>query len=316
MPALLSRSSLTLYAFALLLTACGTGNGGCASEAGIDGVYRLTTSAADLGSINAPGESPESWGTWTLVLDRRRFAITRENGHACTWAYGALSRAGQRMYWRILDAGGTPPRMANEPADRYGFRWSRYRDLLTLHAVSDAPAGYFAAKPWRRIEDAPSAGLLSRRCSPPRAALVSTGVEDVTPRSDLALGFGGDFTRTSRTTWTARGDSKELGPGRMTISGRIVFGYLSRTRVTFTLHTGAGTLGGCQIMSVIRRPHARYVWDGSGQVTAASSGLRRYLALPVGFGGVTSTHDLEHLHGGVGTFARGRASAAHPDILC
>ena len=104
-----------LAATALSLLAVGCGNTP-ERPARLDGIYRLTTSADELAGIDAPGEAAENWGTWTLVLDRGRFAFTREGGQACTWAYGALGLGQDNvMNWTVIDGGGTRLAAANQP---------------------------------------------------------------------------------------------------------------------------------------------------------------------------------------------------------
>ena len=139
-------------------------------------------------------------GAWTLVLDRGRFAITQDGGdQGCAWAYGALG-LGERnvMSWTVIDAGAVPAAVAsNQPGDRYRFGWSRYRDVLTLSEARGGAAGYFAAKPWRRIAQTPTASGLSARCPPPAGALQPTGAEHATPSRDAAIHFTGDLVRTT-----------------------------------------------------------------------------------------------------------------------
>jgi hypothetical protein len=273
----------------------------------VDGAYRVTTSAKELAAVKAPGESPENWGTWTLVLDRGRFAFTRENDQACTWAYGVSTLRRNVMSWTVVDGGGLQPESAaNEPGDRYKFKWSRFRDVLTLGPVKGAPAGYFAAKPWRRIAETPSAKYLSGRCPPPSAALQPTGAEGVTPPTGVELGVGGNLKRTSPTRWEGDVISKELGRGRLTVEGSVVFRPpKTRSRLTFEARFSKGELRGCGIVDNYRRPHGRYVWDGPGQITDTSPGYHKYLGLGMRFGGIIKIDDLNRVHGGFGTVGPG-----------
>jgi hypothetical protein len=297
------------------------GCGGAANEpAQFDGVYRATTSAAELGRIDAAGESAQNWGTWTLVLDRGRFAFTRENDQTCTWAYGALGRRKNNvMDWTVIDGGGSPGAAASQPRDSYRFRWSRYRDVLTLSPAKGGSAGYFAGKPWRRIAETPTPKPLSKRCAPPPGALEPTGAEHATPAPGATLGFSGDLVRAGPTTWVGRVRSKQLGPGRLAIEGTVVFSSpRPRTRLTFSARFSKGELRGCTINAILRRPHARYLWEGEGgQITGTSPELRKYLGLPGGIYGVTMLGRLDHMHGGFGslpTAARGPGAA--PGDIC
>jgi hypothetical protein len=302
MPAVLMRRAAFIVALASLAAGCAAASTERRQprHAAVDGVYRATTSARV-----------------TLVLAGRRFAFTREDEQGCAWAYGGLAVKGRRMEWRIVDAGGSPGAATGMATDIYAFQWSRYRDILTLTTVRGAPGPYLAAKPWRRIAGSLSVASLSRRCPPPSTALAPSGVENVTPTGST-MGFSGDFAKTGPTTWTGRGTSKELGPGRMTIEGDVALRDLTRSRLTFTLRFAAGILRGCAINTIIRRPHARYVWDGSGQITGASPRLRRYLGLSGGLGGFTMTYARDRMHGGFGSFPAGvnERPPPGPDVVC
>lgn len=310
-----------LAAVALSVVAVGCGHAP-EGPAKLDGVYRLTTSGDELARFDAPAESDENWGTWTLVLNHGRFAFTRENDRVCTWAYGALELGnGHVMAWTVIDGGGTPPgAAANQPDDSYGFRWSRYQDVLTLTAAKGRPAGYFGVKPWRRIADTPTAKYLSSRCPPPAAAIEPSGAEKRarSPAPDATIELSGDLVRTPPTTWMGSVVSKQLGPGRLSIEGGTDFSpSASRTRLTFAARFSTGELRGCSITAILRRPHGRYLWESSGgQVTGTSPALREYLGLPVGIHGVTMTRRLNHMHGGLGSppVARHEGAAETRDL--
>jgi hypothetical protein len=146
-------------------------------EAGLlDGVWRFTDTAAELQA--APGTLagdvvPENYGTWTLVLDGGRFAVTQEDSQACTWGYGTFAVKGNRMEWLFTDGGGiAPDNAANKPGEFFTYGWSLYRGVLTLSPVPGAVSpSNFMIKPWERIASTPSARFLSRRCLPPAGAL-------------------------------------------------------------------------------------------------------------------------------------------------
>lgn len=302
-------------AVALVASGCG---GGSEGPPILDGVYRATVGAKDLGAIDAPGESAANRGTWTLVLNRGRFAVIQESDEACAWAYGALALVrGNRMSWRVIDAGAVPAGAAsNHPGDDYRFSWSRYRDVLTLSAPARGTAGYFAAKPWHRIARTPVAK--STRCPPPAGALEPTGAEHAGPSPDATIHFTGDLARTGPTTWEGGGTSTTLGRGRLTIEGSVGFSPgETRNRLTFTAHFSEGELRGCAITTVIRRPHAHYLWAGDGQITAASPALREYLGLAVSLVGTTRVNDVNHMHGGFASLRPGPGTPAQaPGDLC
>jgi hypothetical protein len=138
-------------------------------------VYRVTTTVDDLRRAGAPEDEviPENYGTWIFVFDHGRFADTQENGPSCTWGYGTYAVTGAQMVWTFVDGGGLAPNNAyNRSGEVFHYRWSRYRDLLTLSAVPGeiSPAN-FRAVPLRRIGSPPSRASLSKRCPPPAAAL-------------------------------------------------------------------------------------------------------------------------------------------------
>jgi hypothetical protein len=308
-------------AVAAVLSLFAVGCGGGANEAAqLDGVYRSNTSAAELGRIDAAGESAQNWGTWTLVLDRGRFAFTRENDQACTWAYGALrKRKGNLIDWTVIDGGGSPGAAGSQPRDSYRFRWSRYRDVLTLSPAKGGSAGYFAAKPWRRIAEKPTPKPLSKRCAPPPGALEPTGAEHATPAPGATLDASVDLVRAGPATWVGRVSSKQLGPGGLTIEGTVVFSSpRPRTRLTFSARFAKGELRGCAINVILRRPHRRYLWQAdAAQITSTSPELRKYLGLAGGMYGVTMVGRPNRMHGGFeSSTTAAREPRTAPGDLC
>jgi len=139
----------------------------------LDGVWRYTDTPADLQAIGAPQGDivPENYGTFTMVVDRGRFAVTQENAQACTWSYGPFTVRGDRFEQLVTDGGGIAPTgAANKPGELFTFRWSRYRGVLTLYPVQGAVSPT-PPKPWVMISTTPSARFLSTRCPPPTGAL-------------------------------------------------------------------------------------------------------------------------------------------------
>jgi hypothetical protein len=307
-----------LAVVAVVAIGCGRSSGEAPT---LDGVYRATISAEDLAAIDAPDETTPTRGAWTLVLNRGRFAITQDGGdQGCAWAYGALGLGGRNvMSWRVIDAGAVPAAVAsNQPGDRYRFGWSRYRDVLTLSAAGGGASGYFVARPWRQIAQTPTASDLGTHCPPPTAALQPTGAEHATPSRDAVIQFTGDLVRTTPTTWEGSGTAKELGRGRMTIDGDVTFSPAqTRRRLTFALRFSRGELRGCAITTITRRPHARYLWDGQGQITTTSRALHAYLGLPVSIGGLTMTDAMSRMHGGLRSQPpEQRTSTGTPGDVC
>jgi TRAP-type C4-dicarboxylate transport system substrate-binding protein len=109
----------------------------------LDGVYRQHTTAADLRSAGTPeGDvNPGSYGTLQTVLDRGRFTQTQS---ASGIASGTYTVAGNTLTMRYPNG------------ELFTFRWSLYRDQVTLAAApgKTSPAPMLAT-PWRRTGDAP-----------------------------------------------------------------------------------------------------------------------------------------------------------------
>jgi hypothetical protein len=139
----------------------------------LDGVWRYTDTAADLRAAGASQGDivPENYGTFTMVIDRGRFAGTQEDQQACTWSYGTVTVNGNEFEQLTTDGGGIAPDNAfNKPGELFTWRWSLYRGVLTLYPVQGAVSPT-PPKPWVRISTTPSARFLSRRCLPPAGAL-------------------------------------------------------------------------------------------------------------------------------------------------
>ena len=147
-----------------------------AAKAGpLDGVYRFTSTVSDLRAAGAvPGDLvPENYGAWTIVLTAGRFALAQDDPQACTWAYGTVKVNGDKVELSVTAGGGISPNGAlDQPGELYTYKWSLYRDELTLlpvaGAVSPPPT---RAKPWRRVSTTASLRVFNRRCPPPANAL-------------------------------------------------------------------------------------------------------------------------------------------------
>jgi TRAP-type C4-dicarboxylate transport system substrate-binding protein len=141
----------------------------------LDGVWQFTSTPADLRVVGTPQGDivPENYGTFTIVIDRGRFAFTQEDQQACIWGYGTFAVKGDRFEQLFTNGGGIAPDGAtNKPGELFTFRWSLYRGVLTLSAVKGAVSPPPSmAKPWLRISTTPSPRFLSKRCLPPAGAL-------------------------------------------------------------------------------------------------------------------------------------------------
>jgi TRAP-type C4-dicarboxylate transport system substrate-binding protein len=159
------------------LRKCATeATGGTDEPTPLEGVYEADTSKADLLATRATDIdiTPENWGHWVYVFAGNRLAYTQEDAESCTWAYGDVSVQGDSFTWRILDGGYTrAPNLAyNKPGELFRYRWSRYRDTLTLFPVpGSVSAENFRAKPWHLVSTTPTRSYFSTDCPPPAEAL-------------------------------------------------------------------------------------------------------------------------------------------------
>lgn len=142
----------------------------------IDGLWRMSSTKSEYARIAPPADVvPENWGKFTMAMLAGRFAATTENGEACLWVYGGYEVKANVLEWTVEDGGGisvTEEDFFNYAGEFFSWRWSRYRDRLTLGRVQGAVSPEpFRVNPWRLLEATPSVGDLSRRCLPPRDAL-------------------------------------------------------------------------------------------------------------------------------------------------
>ena len=136
----------------------------------------MNSTKAEFAEIGPPSDVvPENWGEFTFAFSGGRFAATTENGKACLWLHGRYAVKGDIVEWTVEDGGGisvTEDDFFNIPGELFTYRWSRYRDRLTLepvpHTASPEP---FRVNPWRLLEAQPSLAGLARRCRPPGDAL-------------------------------------------------------------------------------------------------------------------------------------------------
>jgi hypothetical protein len=176
-------SAVLVTALALLAAACGSGSKPAAVSSKhavpLNGVYVVDTTRSEL-AAHPDGVTPlipENWGHFVYVLDGTRLAFTQEDAQACTWQYAKLVVHPKVLTLDFIDGGATksPNQAFNKPGDFFKFRWSLYRDTLTLSAVpgglGTVSSSEFMVKPWHRVSTTPSRTVLSKDCPPPKAAL-------------------------------------------------------------------------------------------------------------------------------------------------
>jgi hypothetical protein len=138
----------------------------------LDGVYRMTVT---FDEVLASGDLAiaENYGSFIVVFDRGRFALTQKSETACTWAYGTYAVNGDQFELMYIDGGGVSPNNAhNRPGESMVFGWSIYRDELTLTEApgKESPPGW-RLRPWTRTGETPSSQALDEGCPPPPSAL-------------------------------------------------------------------------------------------------------------------------------------------------
>jgi hypothetical protein len=110
----------------------------------------------------------------------------------------------------------------------------------------------------------------------------------------------GALARTRATVWSgpARGPG---GSGTMTVTGRVeivrraccdtprTLGARAAHVIRVRWVTAGGEFTGCINNTISRRPHGRFVWDGTGRMTTATGVFARFRGRGIGLAGVTST---------------------------
>jgi TRAP-type transport system periplasmic protein len=134
------------------------GTSGTGKVSPIDGVYRLDTTRAESLAAGTPvGDLvSENYGRWRFVFDRGRLYYTQSAEGASRWTKAVYTVNGNILTFTVTNYGGEAPHGAAEKTGEvFTFRWSRYRDRLTLSPVKGkvSPEN-FRLKPWRRVGNA------------------------------------------------------------------------------------------------------------------------------------------------------------------
>jgi hypothetical protein len=125
----------------------------------LDGVYVLDTTRAEMERNGTPAGDlvSENYGHWRFTLDRGRMHYTQSSEGASRWTKAVYTVRGRTLTFTVTDYGGEAPNNAAEKTGEvFTFRWSRYRDRLTLTPIrGDVSPENFRFKPWRRVGDVP-----------------------------------------------------------------------------------------------------------------------------------------------------------------
>jgi TRAP-type C4-dicarboxylate transport system substrate-binding protein len=135
----------------------------------IDGVWTFTVTKEELAKFMDPADLvPENYGTYIEVYDHGHYAETQESDQACTWTYGTYAVDGDGLTVTITDGGGLAPDGAlAKPGERRVYRWSLYRDQLTLTMTSPFQVTGSVLK----VDKTPSIALFPARCAVPDKVL-------------------------------------------------------------------------------------------------------------------------------------------------
>jgi hypothetical protein len=110
------------------------------------------------------------------------------------------------------------------------------------------------------------------------------------------LQIRGNVRRVGSDTWTGRVPGPGGGAGTLTLTGPVEltprpccegFHQANTHVLQFSWTSPRGTIGGCVVNTIYRRPHTRFVWDGPGRVKVATGAFARYRGRAIGFGGVS-----------------------------
>jgi hypothetical protein len=96
--------------------------------------------------------------------------------------------------------------------------------------------------------------------------------------------------------WEGRVAGPDGGPGLLTLVGPVEltprpccegFHQANTHVLQFRWTSPRGSISGCVVNTVLRRPHARFVWDGPGRVKAATGAFARYRGREIAIGGAS-----------------------------
>jgi TRAP-type C4-dicarboxylate transport system substrate-binding protein len=110
----------------------------------LDGTYLMRISRAQARQASG-GQRPvdENYGEFRTVLDRGHFHMTQKGGRSDRWTRGVYAVDGDRLTITIQQSGGVRPNGADEkPGEVFEYRWSLYRQQLSMRPAHPEPGGY------------------------------------------------------------------------------------------------------------------------------------------------------------------------------
>jgi TRAP-type C4-dicarboxylate transport system substrate-binding protein len=114
------------------------------AETPLDGRYLMRVSREQARRANG-GRQPvdENYGESRIVFDRGRYHTTQKGGRSDRWTRGVYTVEGDRVTITIQQSGGVRPNGADEkPGEIFEYRWSLYRQRLSLRPAHPEPDGY------------------------------------------------------------------------------------------------------------------------------------------------------------------------------
>lgn len=133
----------------------------------LDGTY---SSSLTKEQTEAAGLPPANSGEWVVVLGRGWFATTQQHDQDCTWAYGHFFVDADSIRLEYEGGNGVaPPPVIHQPGDVLAFRWSLYRDVLSLTNQPAVSSPLPAGAQWdlTRTSTTPDVSALNQQCPPP-----------------------------------------------------------------------------------------------------------------------------------------------------
>jgi hypothetical protein len=124
----------------------------------LDGIYTFTSTREAATKTGDPGDlESENYGRWRFALSHGQMYYTQASEGHRRWTRATYTVKGRTLTFTVTDYGGDAPNGAAEKTgETFSFRWSRYRDRLTLAPIKGAISPEnFRVKAWRRVGDAP-----------------------------------------------------------------------------------------------------------------------------------------------------------------